>query len=264
MKLNKINLIILKMLFGVLWLNSCAGGGTVGTSGGTDLTVRGSLRLADGSPIANAEISAVLSGNEVLTNSEGGFQLSIENNSQQIELLIGIEKFSSIVSLGNFPNDTQTVYTELVIDSIEGDISIAFISVNAPPNTDTESDADADQHEQDENQITSFQGSVLSFDGRPVSGVKVFVDGRSQIAFTNEAGEFELRVRRIPGSATIVVEDGAQRFRGSVRISNIPNKDALVNIVLVLEDISNAFPPAPPAVLEIDIAVQDLFIVEVD
>lgn len=223
----------------MLTLSSC-GGGTVGTSSGSTITLSGSIRNSDGGPVSFARLSVPDSMDATITDENGEFSLDAAVSLENVILIVELESFSAEVALGSFDKETDSIVVALEVSFDSNDIRILSAEVSQiPPVTDDEDATEAQpvadpvDDASDVPRVTVFRGILLQPDGLPLENARISIFARREFDFTNSTGEFRLQVDRISGSATIQVR--TDTLETSVRISNIPDENVEIRLTLQLE-----------------------------
>lgn len=129
-----------------LALANCAGGG----SAGTGLKVfTGQVVATDGSPLAGVEISVVDTGDAVLTQDDGNFQIETEIGGGDIQVNITSQGVISSVTLTELPEGDAAVGLSLQVNKDTNEVESVDVTIT-PSNESSEGSAEDEESDVDD------------------------------------------------------------------------------------------------------------------
>lgn len=255
------------LIFIMCILSSACGGGTAGTGdiAGPDTRFYGTVATIDGQVLANAEITIADSGDSVYSDENGNFNLvtSLPDNDPQI--LVRSDNLEKIINIETLTSLNSEVKLSIVVDSPNSSIKLEAIEISvkenetsaipaSSSNSSISSSSSSSSRTESEIEPSTFSGTVVFEDGKPVSGAQIILRPQNIKSKTNSNGKFRFEAKIAAGNNSLDVK--YESASGKVSLGNLPASKALaISLKLVvkrpLEVGASVSSPNPKVVLSV-------------
>jgi hypothetical protein len=124
-KLFKSILIVVALIV----VTSCAGGGSEGT-GASTRTLQGIVRSPDGSPVPDAQITILSTGDSSITDAQGSFALQTSDFSTSLQLEVEKGSTKAEATISALSVDSSSVQVTIEFNSTSRSVSVSHLDVD--------------------------------------------------------------------------------------------------------------------------------------
>lgn len=120
------------LLTAILLLLSSCGGGTSGTGlGSSNRSITGTVLQSDGTPLIDATVTLVETGESDNTDAEGNFEIITNFEGETFSLLIENESITELVEVTDADNEVNTIHIDIGLSTQQGIASVKKLTVEA-------------------------------------------------------------------------------------------------------------------------------------